>query len=129
MEKSPTTKTQFNLFRRDVKKWLKNFGLTDWEIYVSHEALPPDVIGLCSWDAPNRVCYIQFCTEWDNENVSLTDLEIRCVAFHEVFHMLTCELYDMAMSRSIEEEKLDAQFHSLIKNLQNLFIRKKIILP
>lgn len=121
------TKRQFEIFEREIKKWINLFGLNDWEIYIEQDDLEEDVEATCQWDKDNRLCYMKFAKAWDNDSVKLTPKEIRATAFHEVLHLLFADIHDMAHGRYVVASDIDAAIHAIIKNLQNFFTLKNLI--
>ena len=123
------TKKQYGVFKRAVTMWVNSLGLKDWELYVGQETMPDSVMATCQWDTPNRVAYINMASDWDNDSVPLTNLEIKATAFHEVFHLAFAEIYDAALDRSLTKEQLGVLFHAQIKRWQNMFVKRKLIRP
>lgn len=115
-----TTKRHFEIFKRECEKWIKIFGLVDWEVWYEHKKLKHEnwlaqhasnVVGRNIWYALN--------TEWD-QAVPLTEHEIKASAFHEVFESRMANLRAIAKERSLNDDELDEEIHAIVKLIQNV---------
>ena len=119
-----TTKKHFKLFKREVKKWIRIYGLKDWEIRITHgyEAIPNSRASISS-DLTGRLARIGLSAEWDEE-WDLSDEELKLCAFHEVSELLICPLLINARARYISPEELEEAGHYIVRTLENVLLPK-----
>lgn len=122
------TKAQFGQFKRTSEKWLKLFGLSNWEVYFNWEAMDEGTMATAHYDMPNKVAFLTFCKTWDINDIPLTPEEIKATAFHEVCHILFADLHLLAESRYVQNGTVfDEKIHDIIKRLQNFAVEKKLV--
>jgi len=116
-----TTAKHFQLFKAEVRKWLKVFGLTDWEVTVIH-GIDNDTDGAnCSGDIMSRQATIRLAIDF-TEKGPIIDEDIKLAAFHEVCELLLQPLCLLAESRfGVLQESLESERHAVIMRLQHAF--------
>lgn len=117
-----TTKKDFELFKKEAERWIKEFGLIGWEIDILHEKLDGDSIALTKFDTKNRWAIIRLGTDWGEGKV--TKFEVLKCAFHEVCEVLCAKLRIMGNSKYIDEAEVDEGVHILIRTLENVLWTK-----
>lgn len=115
-----TTKEDFDTFCGYCKKFVNEFGLTDWKVYFVHE--PFDAMAECRTHDISKFCIIALSSDWGNQEVTQEGLER--VAYHEVIHLLLADIDSLAlradMSRTSREIELSRAYHAVIRRMENL---------
>lgn len=124
---SKTTKTQFELFKKECEFWLDYFGLKGWCVEYDHEKYD-DGRACCGWKVIGRIAYIRLATEWESyRNNQITEFDIRRCAFHEVCELLFSRITMMAKNKiSNYEDAVEEETHNLIRILENTIFRNAI---
>ena len=117
-------KQKIDFFKKEVNRFIKFFGLLDYEIVFSEDG-DNSFRGVCQWhswdsedaDAQNIVIY--YSRQWINDNISKSD--ISKVAFHEVMEILFHKLFEMAIQKDIyiSEREIRTERHRIIRILEN----------
>jgi len=115
-----TTKEDFELFKKECKKWINIYGLKTWEICFVHGSLTENRAE-CYADLNNRIASMYFGKEW--EDVEKNDPTIKLNAFHETTELFLGEIRDMA-NQGIAYEKVDKEIHKIIRTLENVLFPK-----
>ena len=118
-----TTKKHFEVFRKEVNKWVLNFGLLDWDIVVEHGGVEADNAAECSYNIQAKSAIIRLSKNFTWE-VGFTLQDIREAAFHEVCELLLCQFGYLAENRYITQEQIGTARHSIIARLLNCVFRK-----
>lgn len=132
------TNTQhFAIFKRETKKWIKLFGLTNWDISILHYRASKSDYEEIAQAAKTVLAWAGF-TEYGNQTTviclnkeykdpgELSKKELSKAAFHEVCHVLTRNLYCLACMRfGITEEVVSSEVHSMIAVLENVVFGDK----
>ena len=113
-----TTKRHYNLFCKEVRKYIDIFGLMGWEVNFLHKLYLYNAQAVCITDQQGRTCTMAIATEW----IALkpTDFEIRKAAFHEVCELLLSRLNTFAKYRFVRESQIDEESHNLIRILERV---------
>ena len=119
-----TTKKHFEIFKKEVEKWIKNFGLFDWEIQVEHGNISNnDNSAECQYNIMAKNAVLRLNTNF-TETQPFTDKDVRAAAFHEVAELLLCRLGFLAENRYITYNEIEIERHSIIARLLNYMIDK-----
>jgi len=112
------TKAKFKLFGKEVRYWVTNLGLMDWEVdvFLAHEGGDPHEAS-CHWDIQGMRASIVLNKA---QRYVLSDLDIKKAAFHEVAHLLIARLESEAESRSTTGLEIDTAAHGIINRLSNM---------
>ena len=113
-----TTKKQFKLFCDEFKRQVERMGLMEWELRFFHEAMGTNLGGLLT-DHLGRVARVSFTWVWDDD-MEISDEQIKMVAKHEAIELLIAELVTMAVCRYVTESEVDAVRHALVRRLEKL---------
>jgi hypothetical protein len=116
------TPKQFDVFKKEVARWIKKLGLTEWRLIVELDMTDDscEVQGYCRSDKPNRtatVGLVRICAE------SPTNADIKHTARHEVLELMLQPLWHVAVHREFNIENGHATRHEVISRLENLFDR------
>ena len=110
------TQGQFNLFKEECERWIKEFQLNDWDVYFQFKNI--DSQSKC-YIVPDGNITIVLATEIDfldrNENEYLKEL-----AKHEVIHCLIGRFSSLARDRYINEGELNTEEEHLVRKLVNI---------
>ena len=117
-----TTKKDFGVFKTECRKWVKYFGLFDWEVSYSNVNLD-GCRGSCNIDLGARLCTISLGKKWDYKPKKS---EIRCTAFHEVCELITGPLCVWAENRFPTQTAIDSANHYIIRILENTVFERGV---
>lgn len=117
-EKYISTPAQFEQFKGYCREWLAKLGLTDWEIYYSHED-SDDSLAWCSRKYEGKVATIGLCLNLDS--LEATPANLQKWARHEVLHVLLGDLQHLVNLRSISDNIVSATEHAVIRRLEAAF--------
>jgi hypothetical protein len=112
------TKKQFKLFRKTFKKYVKKFGLYEWEFRFFLENLGGDLAAIGT-NYTGRVCKVSLTKKW-NDILPLNDKQIKLSAKHEAIECLVDDLHTMAISRLVTQDEIAAARHSLVRRLERV---------
>ena len=121
MAKVKTTKADFELFKKEVRKWVEKYGLNDNEIILDHRKM--ESLGYVSYNYIARLAHISLSKELINIEEGFNKTKrIKEVAFHEATELLLIRMHHLASSRYIDADELDAETHAVIHRLQRLLL-------
>jgi len=118
---STTTKADFELFKKEVQKWIDILGLRDWEVHFTQSGFENDDRAGIHVNLNGRIARIGLNK---NQTSDFNDLDIRKWAFHEVCELLLGPLSVNARSRYINEDELEQSEHYIIRTLENILFSK-----
>ena len=118
-----TSKAHFEIFKKECEKWIKLFGLSNWEISIEHSKGDSDR----AWIIPvtkGRVVRICLGSNWINlEPDKITPDMLKRVAFHEVCEVLIEPLAWLAECRFLNPDQLDPARHDIIHRLEEVIFK------
>ena len=121
---SLTTTEHFEIFKNEAEKWIVFFSLLDWAVYFFHEDNATS--GPCrAWSATvqeGKAASLGLSLNWndDNDDVIITDYDVKKSAFHEVCELLLRKLWKLADTRyGVTESDVEEELHSVIRRLEN----------
>ena len=113
-----TTLKDFELFKKEAKKWIDKLGLHEWEYSFFYQDISPCADCTSFRNAKN----IMFRFNKKIEAMDMTKREaVKSYARHEVFHALLEGLYHQAVDRAYCEEDYRIEEHVVINHLQKAF--------
>ena len=112
-----TTQKHFKLFKKECKKWIKTFGLLNWEVDFIHR-LSDEGIASTKYLYDNKWCEISLNKNW--VNTKPTNYEIKRSSFHEAMELFLVSIRTIAESRYIKEDDIDPEIHNIIRTLENV---------
>ena len=118
-----TTKKDFEVFKAECRKWVKYFGLIDWDIYYYHDESDDDCRGSCTAENCGKLASVRLGVVWDYKPKRS---ELKRVAFHEVCEVLTAPLSIMAYSRYVTPGEIESATHYIIRVLENTIFERGI---
>ena len=116
-----TTKKDFDLFKKECRKWIDIIGLKDWHIWYEHTPTERHCIAQYDLDDAGRSCVIYFTTGLDGEKLDRHD--ICSAAFHEIIEIYMRDLRRMAMT-SYSYDLVDSETHKIVRMLENVLFPK-----
>ena len=116
------TPKDFEVFKAESEKWIKTFGLIDWEVNYDYD-LDGDCRASCQADYVNRITINSISLEWAYKPKVA---EIKRMAFHEVCELLLSPMRLVAEARFINEDELETARHSVIRVLENTIFHKGV---
>jgi hypothetical protein len=111
-----TTAAHFAIFKREVERCVKRWGITEWRLHVLHEDSPGSEASFAS-GAETRGAAIRMSRTWHNKP---TAAELKWSARHEATHFLLAPLFDAAASRYITQAKLEEANESVCERVEKL---------
>ncbi len=112
------TKTQFNLFCSEFKRYVEKFGLLEWELRFFLEDIGK-VLSQILPDHLGRICKVSFTENWV-DLLPLTDAQIKETAKHEAIELLIADPYTMAVCRFVTDSEIETVMHTLVRRLEKL---------
>ena len=117
----PTTSKHFEVFKKEVLRWLEIFGLKDWDVSIEHKEVEEDSRAICVSQVGGQLATISLSTDWD---IKPTDDNLQVHAFHEVCELLLSHMDSLARERTILPRELEVARHSVIRVLENVLFPK-----
>ncbi len=111
-----TTAKHFDLFQKEAWKWIRRFGLLNWDWHFEHVELP-GLYAQAEWSITGRNCTLSLGKDW--ENIPITNEQVRKSAFHEVCEVLLGPMTTLARTRFIGEDDFGEAAHQVIRILEN----------
>lgn len=115
-KKYKLTDKQFQIFKKEVKYWLKRYGLLDWELYFTFKK-DTEFRAQLNYKFRAHIAHFYLSSEWGV--IEPTTIIIRKQAHHEVLELLLARFGTIAESRCIMESELDETRHAVIQALIN----------
>ncbi|KKN32530.1 hypothetical protein LCGC14_0812950 [marine sediment metagenome] len=120
--KVKTTKKHFGVFKAEANKWIRNFGLTDWNVCFSHTKLE-GIKARCEYNLVGRVATLSLSTTYTD---SIIDYDIES-AFHEVCELLIIPLESMIEQRyALGVDDVREETHRIIRRLENFILKEDL---
>ncbi len=108
------SKKQFKMFKKEVMRLIKVYGLSGWDVTFYQENLTDSYGGIAT-DAKNRCACFYFPLIFDDKFMNrFNPLHI---ARHEVFHLLLAPLSDIAGQRYISYEQVYTAEEDIVNKL------------
>ena len=116
------TKCDFTYFKREVLKWVREFGLVDYDVEVRlGNPKRENAVASTEWDVQGRWSVIRLATEgWDEPP---TRKVLRTTAFHEVMHLLLAPLGYEGRCRFTSAGTMDEIEEGIVVRLENFYRR------
>lgn len=119
-----TTKEDFELFKKECRKWINMLSLHDFTYEFKHERLEDNyaqVLGLYS----GKSYLITLSTDFiDDMTITRKKEIIKESAFHESMECLLYRLRCQCADRKFDEEEVDSEIHGIIHRLQHVLFEK-----
>jgi len=120
-----TTAEHFAAFKDECQRWIKYFGLTEWEVVFAHEDVDDHTRADITTTQSARIAKIRLSKNWSNNpDGILCEQTVRKSAFHEVCELLLSEINLIASCRfGYDEIDLEAAKHAIIRRLENTLFK------
>ncbi len=120
MPRIKTTEKHFEIFKIEAEKWIRQFGLTEWEVYYSHSNLR-GMKAQCKYNLTGRNATISLSTEYVDDIIDYNiESDIKKSAFHEVCELLLGPLESMVEQRyALGADDVREETHRIIRRLEN----------
>ena len=117
-----TTKKQFEIFKKECKKWREFFGLSNWNICYLLGDMDGYAAGtVCDFDQHQAHItlsdYYDFSWSWKPS-------DLKQYAFHEICHVVLERIDYIACARFVQQSEIDEEIHSLIRMLENVIFKR-----
>jgi len=120
--KNNTTKKDYEMFKKECKKWIKTLELSHWNIVYEHKELG-NADAQSTIQLGDYTALIGLSTDISQEGIDLDmsfDEYIKECAKHEVVHVLTGRLSENARSRFVSSGDLYESVEELVTKLTKL---------
>jgi hypothetical protein len=122
-------KTDFEIFKNECRKWIKFFGLTEWEIDYAFVKDDEKIDAWVTFDEINGMLAV-ICMNalWKERDETFYTLDnVKKAAFHEVCEVLIAKIIRLASARyCVSEDELTLAKHELIRRLENTLYKEVI---
>ena len=120
-----TSKEDFELFKAECWKWIRFFGLINWEIAFMHKECTSSSMAWIEPYESDKVVLIFLNKIWIDDKYFYSKDEIKLLAFHEICELLLSKFDDLAKERfGITESSLLSARHEIIHTLENSVYEK-----
>lgn len=111
-----TTKEDFKNFKASVEKYIKFFGLIDWNCMFTHDK--DSGMANVYVDLQAHFAHFSLCRDWSTQVAVPTQDEIDATAFHEVMELLLSDIrgigLDIQLGHSVKRDALEVEAHRII---------------
>jgi len=114
-----TSKADFDLYKREINKWLTFFGIKDYELLFAHDNQSDEDLGWLDVDRDSYTAIFGLTKDWSGEPFGVTTNRIKRLAFHECCELLLFPLVDVAGKRFIMPKMIEQEKHRIISLLGN----------
>lgn len=113
-----TTKKDFKLFKKECRKWIKKFGLTEWLISFKHEKLKDDREAECRSHYTAKWVYLGLSSELQDYDKSRK--YIKDCALEEVIHLMLASMSELSRQRFTRESELNKAEHEIVMRIMHV---------
>jgi len=110
-----TTAKHFEIFKREVDKWLDILSLKRWEIRFEHHDLKDNHLAETQANAENMIAFIRLNTIW--EGTPISNQAVKNSAKHEAMHIFMAKYRYLARHRSTYMGEIDEEEHGIVEVL------------
>jgi hypothetical protein len=112
--------SKFDLFKKECKKWQKEFGLFNWDISFAFCELDRSIGAQtqADWEAKTSLLTLNSA---NIEKVTLK--EIKQYALHEILETMLTGLYHLAESRNHSNQNMNAEMHNIIRIFEKVLLK------
>ena len=118
-----TTKKDFELFKKEVNKWIEIIGLKEFECVFADDSADYGTRAQVMVDLIGGISTYFFAGDWDGNANKISNREVKIVGFHEVMEVMLWELAAMA-KMYVNEEVVEKEVHKIIRRLENSLFQK-----
>ena len=114
-----TTVKHFKMFKATLRKLIKLWGLSSWEVVYDHEYVDKRTIATTAPELASRIVVFTLNTDFAGEQ---TDKELKETALHEVLELLMTKLESMVCTSRKDEAR--EEVHAIIQTIINVINKK-----
>lgn len=116
MKPNGAAERRFEQYKKECQKWIRYFGLYQWDVSFIRDKKSQDVDGRCvSTDDGSRIAMLVIS---DSCGIPVQEL-----AFHETCELLMARVRAVATARSATAEEIDGAIHEVVGTLTNTMFR------
>lgn len=115
-----TTRKHFEVFEREVRKWVDRFHLGRWDLAIAHMECGDDEEASCHARPNLLVARITLNTTWPEDSATLTNDAVRLAGRHEVGELLLMPLTAELIVAGVGQEKIQKLTHEVIHTLEQV---------
>lgn len=112
-----TTKEDFEIFRKEAKKYIDIFELNNWEVAFAITK-KEGVMGSCEHSLQGYTATLFLCNKWEDEIKPCTPETIKETAKHEVIHLLLGRFSECGEARFVNRDELNEAEEELVRRLE-----------
>ena len=121
-----TTKKDFEIFKKECRKWIDFFNLHEWDIEIFHKN---DETGkfICAFSVSYPISMnaaIYLSEEWDESQSAHEEISIKQSAFHEVCEVMLSQITEMCRF-TFSEQECRQKIHNIIHKLEHSIFFKQ----
>ena len=113
------TKTDFETFKKECEKWIKVFGLLDWDVKYQFAEME-GTAGRCIANYVGCNATIVFSPEFITGELTDKRSHIKETALHEVLELLLYPLTSLTGERTFDDGEVTHQTHRVIQRLMKV---------
>jgi len=119
MKDNHTTAAHFELFKKECRKWIEFFELSDWNIYFDHLNEPEEeYLARSTFSSVALVATLLLNKNWQHNRPN--NKWVKKCARHEVIHILIGKLTVLAESRYITEDEIKPASEGLVHKIDHI---------
>jgi len=111
---------KFDLFKKECRKWQKEFGLFNWDIGLAYCKLDASIAAQtqANWEAKTSLLTL------NSDNIEKVTLkQIKQYALHEILETMLTGLYHLAESRNHSTQNTNAEMHNIIRIFEKVLLK------
>ena len=113
------TNKDFQLFKKECKKWISRFELHDWDIVYEFTRNSGDAGG-CHTKYEDCQAIIKFDMEFVDGHLISKSVHIKEIAKHEMIELMLAPINILGKSRAFDESEFNHQRHRIIMKLMRI---------
>ncbi|MBS6358354.1 MAG: hypothetical protein KH421_10135 [Akkermansia muciniphila] len=117
-----TNEKHFSVFKEECIKWIKFFGITEWEIFFVHETYEDGCRAACYTKHLHKIAHLAL-NKRQEVCEPITDESIKKSAFHEVCELLLSSITFIALDEEIPHHErqglTESETHEVIRRMEN----------
>ena len=114
-----TTAEHFEIFKKEVQKWIEYYQLIDWRITILWENDSEGKgRGWSGAKITDKIACVALCKDWGADEI--TEARLRKTALHEVWEVMLSPLHVIATDRTFDMFNLTREIHTLIRRMENI---------
>ena len=110
--------THLNKFKKFSEKYIKDFGLVDWERFYTFTDDMHEAMAACAADLDGRLAMMILSQKW--KLIEPTDYELKQAALHEVLELLLWELCTVVKQPHATDENINSVRHAVIRRIEEV---------